>query len=89
MGPERAADLLAAGCNDMGGSIMNESITKAAGTGPRHAGLACNWAPSCCGRLWHTCAPWMLLMPQVGSVTLVSIVASMIPLGRDVPECWG
>ena len=31
MGPERAADLLAAGCNDMGGSIMNESITKAAG----------------------------------------------------------
>lgn len=31
MGPERAADLLSAGCNDMGGSIMNESITKAAG----------------------------------------------------------
>ena len=31
MGPERAAELLAAGCNDMGGSIMNESITKAAG----------------------------------------------------------
>lgn len=33
MGPERAAQLLAAGCNDMGGSIMNESITKAAGEG--------------------------------------------------------
>lgn len=31
MGPERAARLLAAGCNDMGGSIMNESISKAAG----------------------------------------------------------
>ena len=31
MGPEQAARLLAVGCNDMGGSIMNESITKAAG----------------------------------------------------------
>lgn len=31
MGPERAARLLSAGCNDMGGSIMNESITRAAG----------------------------------------------------------
>lgn len=31
MGPERAAQLLAVGCNDMGGSIMNESITRAAG----------------------------------------------------------
>jgi FO synthase len=33
MGPGRAAALLAAGCNDMGGSLMNESITKAAGAG--------------------------------------------------------
>lgn len=31
MGPERAAALLRSGCNDMGGSIMNESITRAAG----------------------------------------------------------
>ena len=31
MGPQRAAQLLAAGCNDMGGVLMNESITKAAG----------------------------------------------------------
>jgi FO synthase len=31
MGPEAAGALLAAGCNDMGGSIMNESITRAAG----------------------------------------------------------
>jgi 2-iminoacetate synthase ThiH len=31
MGPERAAQLLSVGCNDMGGSIMQESITKAAG----------------------------------------------------------
>jgi FO synthase len=31
MGPEQAARLLAVGCNDMGGSIMNESITRAAG----------------------------------------------------------
>ncbi|KAG2454223.1 hypothetical protein HYH02_001257 [Chlamydomonas schloesseri] len=31
MGPDRAAQLLAAGCNDMGGSIMNETITRAAG----------------------------------------------------------
>jgi 2-iminoacetate synthase ThiH len=31
MGPQQAAQLLAAGCNDMGGSIMNESITRAAG----------------------------------------------------------
>ena len=31
MGPERAAQLLNCGCNDMGGSLMNESITRAAG----------------------------------------------------------
>lgn len=31
MGPERAAALLGAGCNDMGGTLMNESITRAAG----------------------------------------------------------
>lgn len=31
MGPESAAALLSSGCNDMGGSIMNESITRAAG----------------------------------------------------------
>jgi 2-iminoacetate synthase ThiH len=31
MGPQLAAQLLAAGCNDMGGVLMNESITKAAG----------------------------------------------------------
>ncbi len=31
MGPEQAAGLLAAGCNDMGGVLMNESITRAAG----------------------------------------------------------
>lgn len=31
MGPSRAASLLAAGCNDMGGVLMNESITRAAG----------------------------------------------------------
>eukprot|EP00877_Chromochloris_zofingiensis_P008470 jgi/Chrzof1/3877/Cz13g11310.t1 len=31
MGPHRASQLLKSGCNDMGGSIMNESITRAAG----------------------------------------------------------
>lgn len=31
MGPQWASKLLQAGCNDMGGSIMNESITRAAG----------------------------------------------------------
>lgn len=31
MGPQRAGQLLRAGCNDMGGSLMNESITRAAG----------------------------------------------------------
>lgn len=31
MGPDKAADLLSAGCNDMGGTLMNESITRAAG----------------------------------------------------------
>lgn len=31
MGPSRAASLLAAGANDMGGVLMNESITRAAG----------------------------------------------------------
>ena len=37
MGPERAAALLSSGCNDMGGSIMNESITRAAGESPNFA----------------------------------------------------
>jgi hypothetical protein len=31
MGPGGAQALLGAGCNDMGGSLMNESITRAAG----------------------------------------------------------
>jgi len=31
MGPERAGQLLMSGCNDMGGVLMNESITRAAG----------------------------------------------------------
>ena len=31
MGPSWAAALLGAGCNDMGGTLMNESITRAAG----------------------------------------------------------
>lgn len=31
MGPQRAAQLLAVGCNDMGGVLMDESITRAAG----------------------------------------------------------
>ncbi len=31
MGPGKSAGLLAAGCNDMGGVLMNESITRAAG----------------------------------------------------------
>ncbi len=35
MGPEQAARLLTVGCNDMGGSIMNESITRAAGKSSR------------------------------------------------------
>ena len=31
MGPQHAAQLLSAGANDMGGVLMNESITRAAG----------------------------------------------------------
>ena len=31
MGPDGAALLLEAGCNDLGGVLMNESITRAAG----------------------------------------------------------
>jgi FO synthase len=31
MGPDGAALLLDAGCNDLGGVLMNESITRAAG----------------------------------------------------------
>eukprot|EP00798_Chlamydomonas_sp_ICE-L_P018277 gene18277-24732_t len=31
MGPQKAAALLNSGCNDMGGVLMNESITRAAG----------------------------------------------------------
>ena len=34
MGPERAIQLMNVGCNDMGGSIMNETISKAAGDRP-------------------------------------------------------
>lgn len=41
MGPQQAGRLLAAGCNDMGGSIMNESITRAAGA--RVSGWASVW----------------------------------------------
>lgn len=31
MGPDKALQLLGAGCNDLGGTLMNESITRAAG----------------------------------------------------------
>jgi len=31
MGPDMAGHLLSAGCNDLGGTLMNESITRAAG----------------------------------------------------------
>ena len=31
MGPSKASELLLAGCNDMGGTLLNESITRAAG----------------------------------------------------------
>lgn len=31
MGPDRASELLSAGCNDLGGTLINESITRAAG----------------------------------------------------------
>jgi hypothetical protein len=31
MGPQHAAALLSCGCNDLGGVLMNESITRAAG----------------------------------------------------------
>src|SRR6185437_3093623 len=31
MGPDGAATCLKAGCNDLGGTLMNESITRAAG----------------------------------------------------------
>jgi len=31
MGPQHAAALLSCGCNDVGGVLMNESITRAAG----------------------------------------------------------
>ena len=31
LGPEGAAACLSAGCNDVGGTLMNESITRAAG----------------------------------------------------------
>eukprot|EP00983_Pelagomonas_calceolata_P072928 1151936-Pelagomonas_calceolata.AAC.1 len=41
MGPEMAAQLMTSGCNDMGGSLMNESITKAAG------GCACVYLCVC------------------------------------------
>ena len=40
MGPERASSLLASGCNDMGGSIMNESITRAAGAQALHSDIS-------------------------------------------------
>lgn len=32
MGPEWASELLRVGCNDMGGTLMNESITRCAST---------------------------------------------------------
>jgi len=33
MGPDGAADCLSSGANDLGGTLMNESITRAAGAG--------------------------------------------------------
>ncbi len=59
MGPERAARLLACGANDMGGSLMNESITRAAGAPEHVLPLYKGWvlplraaeSPSCS----HTC----------------------------------
>jgi hypothetical protein len=51
MGPAAAAQLLAAGANDMGGSIMNESITRAAGA---CAGRA---RPLAAAVLWRPRAP--------------------------------
>lgn len=44
MGPGGAKALLAAGCNDMGGSLMNESITRAAGAS--HGTSTC-FSPAC------------------------------------------
>jgi 2-iminoacetate synthase ThiH len=43
MGPELAGRLLEVGCNDLGGTLMNESITRAAGGEPR-AGLRASGA---------------------------------------------
>ena len=43
MGPHRAADLLSCGANDMGGILMNESITRAAGMDRRTQGVASYW----------------------------------------------
>jgi 2-iminoacetate synthase ThiH len=53
MGPGGAQALLAAGCNDMGGSLMNESITRAAGAAHGKQDLTSQFPlvqaiPSCC-----------------------------------------
>lgn len=53
MGPEGAAACLGAGANDMGGTLMNESITRAAGAshGQEFAPAAMDKLIRACGRL--------------------------------------
>ncbi len=64
MGPERAARLLACGANDMGGSLMNESITRAAGA-PEHAAAVQGLGPALAGSCnaimqpYMPCTPWL------------------------------
>jgi hypothetical protein len=72
MGPQQAGRLLAVGCNDMGGSIMNESITRAAGVCGcvcpyRGLGAECDfgggvWGGGCTARLAWYGAVAVLLM---------------------------
>ncbi len=62
MGPERAARLLACGANDMGGSLMNESITRAAGA-PAHAAAAPGPGPARAGSRTPIMQPYKPSLP--------------------------
>ena len=53
MGPHWAGELLKVGCNDMGGSIMNESITRYARHCHAHAALQLRVSGRAAAKLWH------------------------------------
>ena len=85
MGPERASTLMSVGCNDMGASLMNESITRAAGAshGQVRAGCVAVHMPARQGCLRLSCCHKdkrrRVLAGQAGAVCLPCSAAIAVP----------